>query len=143
MEGSKPRVFSRAFKLAAVDRLLAGESASALARELSIRRKLLYDWKDRYLAAGEAALGGRGRPRRGSAEAAASAVVSARRGKTAPPGERGALAGAQARIAELERKVGQQALELDFFRQALRQVEASRRPRIGPGAPASTPSSRR
>ena len=41
---------------------------------------------------------------------------------------------ARERIAELERKIGQQQVELDFFRQALRQVEGARRPSDGPGA---------
>jgi hypothetical protein len=53
------------------------------------------------------------------------------------------LAGAQERIAGLERKLGQQQLELDFFRQALRQVEGLRQPSDAAGATASTPSSRR
>jgi transposase len=53
------------------------------------------------------------------------------------------LSWATRRIAELERKVGQQHLELDFFRQALRQVEAKRRPIDGSGAKPSTPSSKR
>jgi hypothetical protein len=46
-------------------------------------------------------------------------------------------------VAELERRLGQQQLELDFFKQALRQVEALRRPSNRPGATASTPSSKR
>jgi hypothetical protein len=49
---------------------------------------------------------------------------------------------ARRRIAELERKVGQQALEADFFRQALRLFETSRRPSDRPGGTASTVSSR-
>jgi hypothetical protein len=49
---------------------------------------------------------------------------------------------ARALIADLERKIGRQQLELDFFKRALRQVEASRRP-SEPGATASTPSSKR
>ena len=36
------------------------------------------------------------------------------------------MARAQRRIAELERKVGQQQLDMDFFQRALRQVEGSR-----------------
>ena len=47
------------------------------------------------------------------------------------------------RVSELERKVGQQQIELDFFRQALRQVGGARQPSEGPGARASTRSSRR
>jgi hypothetical protein len=43
----------------------------------------------------------------------------------------------------LERKIGQQQVELDFFRQALRQVGRKRRASDGPGAGSSTRSSRR
>jgi hypothetical protein len=54
------------------------------------------------------------------------------------------LARARAQIAALERKIGQQALELDFFGQALQLTEqAGRRPSGPPDAPASTASSRR
>jgi hypothetical protein len=54
------------------------------------------------------------------------------------------LARAQQQIAALERKIGQQALELDFFGQALQLMnEAGRRPSVPQGAPASTTSSGR
>jgi transposase len=53
------------------------------------------------------------------------------------------LDAARARIAELERKVGQQQVDLDFFRQALRQVKEARRPSTGPGVTGSTRSSKR
>jgi transposase InsO family protein len=53
------------------------------------------------------------------------------------------LASARKYIAELEAKIGQQQVDLDFFRQALRRVREARRPSDGPGAPASTPPSRR
>ena len=58
-------------KLAAVRRVLAGESVSAVAQELGIRRKRLYVWKDRYAELGEAGLAQRraGRPRKEAAEA--------------------------------------------------------------------------
>lgn len=46
-------------------------------------------------------------------------------------------------IEQLSRMVGQQQLELDFFKRALRQIEASRRLSEGPSATASSPSSRR
>jgi hypothetical protein len=46
-------------------------------------------------------------------------------------------------IAELERKVGQQQLDLDFFKQALRHIEASHQASTAPGATASTPASKR
>ena len=133
----KPRVFSREFKLSALSRMEAGENVSALSRELGIRRKLLYQWREAFRCGGPEALRGRGRP--GKAVAAVG-----------PPGAVGPsasglaeqLASARGRIAELERKVGQQALEAAFFRQALQLFETSRRASDRPGGTASMPSSR-
>ena len=104
-------------KLAAVRRVLAGESVSAVAQELGIRRKRLYVWKDRYAELGEAGLVHRrgGRPRKG-------VVFEGKNGPDAMSG-RGELLAARKRIAELERKVGQQELELDFFDEALRRIK--------------------
>jgi transposase-like protein len=48
------RVFSRELKLSAVRRMLAGENVSALARELSVLRKDLYVWRDRFRSGGAA-----------------------------------------------------------------------------------------
>ena len=42
------RVFTTEFKERAVLRLEAGEQFSALAAELGVRRKLLYDWSKSY-----------------------------------------------------------------------------------------------
>jgi transposase-like protein len=103
-------------KLAAVRRVLTGESVSAVAQELGIRRKRLYVWKDRYAELGEAGLVHRrgGRPRK---------VVSEERNGPDARSGRGELLAARRRIAELERKVGQQELELDFFGEALRRIK--------------------
>jgi transposase-like protein len=103
-------------KLAAVRRVLAGESVRAVAEELGIRRKRLYVWKDRYAELGEAGLMDRrgGRPRKD--------VPTSESGAEAKAG-RGELLAARKRIAELERKVGQQELELDFFGEALRRIK--------------------
>lgn len=136
MSRSTARVFSRAFKLSVLNRMAAGENVSALARELKLRRKLLYQWRDQLRRGGPAALRIRGRPRKAVLAAEAAAAPRA----TAPPGE---LAMARARIGALERKIGQQQLELDFFKRALRQVKASRRPSDRSGATASTHSSKR
>ena len=46
------------------------------------------------------------------------------------------------RVGELERKIGQQQVELDFFRQALRHIGEARRPSDGSRVKASTASSR-
>ena len=52
LTGSKPRVFSVEFKQQAARRLLAGESGTALSRELEVKRSVLYRWRDAYRAAG-------------------------------------------------------------------------------------------
>jgi len=126
------RVFSREFKLRVVRRMLAGENVSALAREVKVLRKDLYAWRDRFRSGGPEALRGRGRPRKTEAVAAhAAAEPSASQPDAAAK-----------RIAELERKIGQQQVELDFFRQALRQVKEARRPNAGSGVTRSTRSSK-
>ena len=56
----KARVFSRDMKLAAVRRMMAGESVGALAREFKLRRHLLYLWRDNFRAEGPNALRTRG-----------------------------------------------------------------------------------
>jgi transposase len=134
---SSHRVFSREFKVGIVGRMLAGESVSGLARELKFTRKDLCAWRDRFLAGGPEALRGRGRPRK------TEAPVSTPSGAALSGAGDSELAVAQRRIAELERKVGQQQLELDFFRQALRQAGAARQPSSAPGVRTSTESSKR
>ena len=137
---SPPRVFSREFKIGIICRMQAGESVSALARELKMTRKDLYAWRDRFQAGGPAALRGRGRPTKSEAAGLAASGRSA-----TPPAERpGAeLEAARQRIGELERKIGQQQLDLDFFQRALRHVGAPRQPGTRPGVTGSTKSSKR
>jgi transposase-like protein len=114
------------FKRAAVALMAPGVKISALARELGVCRQRLYEWRE-AMQLGDDQLRRPGRPKR----------------RVEPPAQASDLAGARKRVAELERRLGQQQLELDFFKQALRQVEALRRPDNGPGATASTPSSKR
>jgi transposase len=136
MEDETGRSHSREFKLAAIKRMEVGENVSALARELGVKRTLLYRWRDQYRSGGEARLRGRrGRPPRAEAAAMTAAQVAA--------GDGAELVKAKRHIAELERKVGQQQLDLDFFRQALRHFEGSRRADDAPGGTASSPSSKR
>ena len=59
---SEERRFSREFKLAALARMAAGANVSALARELGVRRKYLYQWRERFRLGGPIALRSRGRP---------------------------------------------------------------------------------
>ena len=129
MSTGKRRVFSREFKLSAVERVVAGERVPALAGELQVPSGHLYRWCRHYRQGGGDALRPACRRRKGFG------VLDLEPGKD--------LATARGRIEELERKVGQQQVELDFFRQALRQVGEARRPDDGPGVRTSTRSSRR
>jgi len=131
MPKKRSRVFSRAFKLAAVSRMMGGEDVSALSRELRVLRKDLYYWRTRFRAGGPEALRGKGRPKK---------TELMRLRPNEPSGE---VEKARERIAELERKIGQQQVDLDFFRQALQQTGGARRPSAAPGAPRSTRSSKR
>ena len=132
MRRRKQGDYPRESKQAAVERLERGEAATVLARELKVPRKRLYVWWAAYRAHGAEGLRPTGRPPK-------RAVPF----DDAGAGPRDPLRRAERRVAELERKVGQQQLALDFFRQALRQVEALGQPESGRGATASTPSSKR
>ena len=130
------RSFTRAFKLRVIERLEAGESGSALALELSLKRTIIYRWRDAWREGGPEAL----RSKRGRPPKAEALEMERARGVAAKAND---LAEARRQIAELQRKVGQQQLDLDFFKQALRHIEASRRPSDGPGATASSRRSKR
>jgi len=129
MSKGKRRVFSREFKLSAVKRIAAGESVAALSHELGIPTGHLYQWCEHFRRGGADALRPACRPRKGFGR------LDIEPGKD--------VATARERIRELERKIGQQQLELDFFRRALRQVEGARQPSDGRGVRTSTRSSRR
>jgi len=109
------RVFTTEFKERAVLRLEAGEQFSALAAELGVRRKLLYDWCKSYRQLGVAGLNRKRGPKPGGLRSS----PAPERAVPADP-----LAQAQARVAELERLVGRQQVDLDFFRRALRLMDA-------------------
>ena len=121
---SEQRVFSWEFKEGVVRRMLNGESVTALHHELAIKRSVLYRWLYAHRKEGVAGLQrAKGRPP----------------GVPNPPRPAADAEGAAARrIAELERKIGQQALDLDFFRRAFKRVNELRRKDVEPGATAST-----
>lgn len=112
------RSFPTAFKMAAIKRIEAGAAVLPLARELGVSRKLLHDWRKAFDLDGPAGLNRKRGPKPGPRKL---------RPLPEPPpksGGGGELTRARARIAELERKVGQQALDIDFFQKALRALEA-------------------
>ena len=99
-------------------------------------------WLDHYEQGGADALVPRGRPRKAVAWARRRALVQQPSPQARAYGHAGESA-RDSRLVELERKVGQQAVELDFFKEALRHVKAPPRPRGGRGAKASSRSSTR
>jgi len=119
----KNRVFSLEFKQSVAQRIMNGESVTALHHQFQIKRSVLYRWRDAYRKDGTVGLQRRiGRPS----------------GMAAPRPGAGPEEAARRRIAELERKIGQQALDLDFLRGAFKRVKESRRKNIVAGGTAST-----
>jgi transposase len=102
--------FSPEFRRQAVEQMKRCDNVSELARQLGIRRKWLYKWKEE--------LGGE---------------------PPAPrPPKRTKEELLAARVRELEALAGRQALELDFFKGALRRIEERQRKRGETSGPAST-----
>ncbi len=119
----KNRVFSLEFKKSVVERMLNGEGVSSLQHEQQVKRSVLYRWRDAYRREGAEGLARSvGRP---------AGIPAAPRPGVSPEGM------ATRRIAELERKIGQQAMDLEFFRKAFKRVKASRRNSTATGGTAS------
>lgn len=131
MSRAPQRVFGVDFKLMAIGRMSGGESVRSVGEALGVLGKDLYRWRAQYRALGAAGLRGRGRPRQASVTGALAGLAAGD-----PPPD--ALSRALLRIAELERKIGQQQVDLDFFRHALRQVGGPQQPPGKAGATAST-----
>ena len=92
------RSFTREFKEAAVRRLELGASLAEVARACEVNANVLHRWKRELRDYGIKAFAGSGKSR-----------------------------AAENQVAELERKVGRQALEIDFLRRCLQHVEEQRR----------------
>ena len=104
------RKFTPEFKQAAVRRLELGASVAEVARGCEVNANVLHRWRREMQQDGAHAFPGIGRCR---AE--------------------------ENQVAELERKVGRQALEIDFLRRAWQRVEEMRRLQaIGGGAPSTS-----
>jgi transposase len=83
------RKFSREFKETAIRQMAGGKSAAEVARALEVHPSDLYRWRRELEGHGARAFTGAGRKRADDD-----------------------------RVAELERKVGRQALEIDFLQRA-------------------------
>jgi transposase len=109
------RKFSREFKQTAIRQLAGGKSAAEVARALEVHPSDLYRWRRELEEHGAQAFTGAGRKRDD-----------------------------EDRVAELERKVGQQTLEIDFLKRALQHVEEQRLLRaLSNGAPSTSRSKRK
>ena len=91
------RKFTKEFKLAAVRRLEMGASLAEVARACEVNPNVLHRWRREFRDGVEQAFPGLGKRR---AE--------------------------ESRLAELERKIGQQTLEIDFLKRVLQRVEEAR-----------------
>jgi transposase-like protein len=109
------RKFTKEFKQTAVSRVNAGQSLAQVARALEVNPSDVHRWKRELQEHGARAFQGSGHKR---AE--------------------------KDRVAELERKIGQQTLEIDFLKRALQHVEEQRLLRaLNNGAPSTSRSRKR
>jgi transposase len=108
------RKFTKEFKEAAVRRLELGAALAEVSRACDVNPNVLHRWKRELREHGTKAFLGNGRDRAD-----------------------------ENRIAELERKVGRQALEIDFLRRCLQHVEEQRKLQALITRGSSTPTSRK
>jgi len=120
----REKKYSLEFQQAAVERMKSCANVAALARELQVRRKWLYAWRTKL-----------------DPEWADRALELAAPATPELAEERLRTQELRERIRQLERLAGQQALDLNFFKAALRAMEQQRRSRKKPGAAPSTPPS--
>ena len=116
----KIKWYSFEFKKVAVDRARTAPSIPALSKELGVHYCQIYRWLRIYEDEGEQGLVTHGR---------------GRLSRTLEPPE---ATDPQKRIADLERKIGQQVVDLDFLERAFRRVKESQPNNSGSGATAST-----
>ncbi len=112
--GLSRRMFTREFKLAAVQRLEQGVSLGEVARALEVNPNVLHRWRREFRQGPGNAFPGNGQRR-----------------------------WSEGRIAELERKIGQQALEIDFLKGCLQRIEEQRMLQALTGNPRSTARSKK
>ena len=109
------RRFTKEFKQTAVRRLNGGQSVAEVARALEVHPSDLHRWRRELQEHGERAFNGAGKKR---AE--------------------------ETKVAELERKIGQQSMEIDFLKRALQRVEEQRLLRaLNSGAPSISRSTKK
>jgi len=119
----------------------AGENVSKLANEAGVSRQRLYEWRDHLRLYGDLSSRRRGRPP--SVVSIVDGASPLQTAMIAPSPQEQSLTKARRRVRELEQKIGQQQLDIDFFREALRHFEEARRRSSAPGGTASSKSSKK
>ena len=112
--GLSRRKFTKEMKLAAIQQLDRGSSAAEVARAFEINPNVLHRWRKEFRHGPNNAFPGVGKRRWD-----------------------------EAKVAQLERKVGQQALEIDFLKGCLQRIEEQRMLQALTGKPQPTSTSRR
>lgn len=133
MSGKYER-YSPEFKREALRRMESCRNVSALARELGIRRKYLYQWQEAFRRKGEAGL--KSRPETAKAKPEAG-VRRARDQAVQPPN-----VDLKQRVAELERQLGIKQMEIDFFERTFEHVRGALQTPTAAGAEESTEASK-
>jgi transposase len=107
------RQFTREFKLGAVRRLEMGASIAEVARVFEVNHNVLHRWRREFRDAPGNAFSGPGKRR-----------------------------WEESRVAQLERKIGQQTLEIDFLKGCLQRIEEQRQLQAVTGKPLSSSKSK-
>jgi transposase len=107
--GLSRRQFTKEFKLAAVRRLEQGISITEVARGVEVNPNVLHRWRREFREGPGSAFSGNGKQR-----------------------------WSEGRVPELERKIGQQVLEIDFLKECLRRIEEERMLQAVTGNPPSS-----
>ena len=111
--GLSRRKFTREMKLAALQRLEAGSSVAEVARAFEVNPNVLHRWRREFRQGPGNAFPGVGQKRWEDTQK-----------------------------AQLERKIGQQALEIDFLKGCLQRIEEQRMLQALTGKPQSTATSK-
>ena len=111
--GLSRRTFTREMKLAAIQRLETGSSLAEVARAFEVNPNVLHRWRREFRQGPGNAFPGGGKRRWDDTEQ-----------------------------AKLERKIGQQTLEIDFLKGCLQRIEEQRQLQALTGKPPSTATSK-
>ncbi len=107
--GLSRRKFTREFKVSAIERLEKGASVAEVARAFEVNPNVLHRWRREFRQGPGNSFPGPGKPR-----------------------------WEESRVAELERQIGQQTMEIAFLKRCLQRIEQQRMLQALTGRPLST-----